>query len=194
MRSELISEIERLTANATGKREDLLRSGLKRSGRRKALTVAAGILALTSAGTITAAVTRVFGSSGMQLLAALAAGISGTVSLFITSYYADDAILTMLLGSAKYLALRENVYRLVIEPKISDSDRFKRLADFQAEYARLDEIYSRFFTLRRGPSQRPPKFTDRKRELFLQEAEAAEYERVHKAIVRATKPPVEPST
>src|SRR6476660_4325863 len=126
-------ELERLTGNATGKRENLLLTGLKKSRRRKALTIVAGILALTSAGAITTVIAKIFGDTGTQLLAALTDVVSGIVSLFVTSYYSDDEVVAKLTGAAKYLALRENVYRLVIQPNISDDDRFARLAELQDE-------------------------------------------------------------
>ena len=83
MRHEIHKEIERLTMNAAAKREGLLLTGLKKSRHRKALTITAGILALSSAGTITAVATQVLSSIGVQVIAALVAGVSGTCSLFI---------------------------------------------------------------------------------------------------------------
>jgi hypothetical protein len=92
-----------------------------------------------------------FGSKGVQLLAALGAGMSGTISLFITAYFSDGEVLSMLNGSSKYLAPRESVYSLVINPRISNEERFDVLTELQREYARLDEAYSRYFSLfRRG--------------------------------------------
>jgi hypothetical protein len=150
MNNELFREIQRLTVNAARRREDLQVTGLRKAKRKKALTILAGILALTSAGTITTVISNVWGNIGIQLAAALTAAVSGTVSLFITAYYSDDAVFSMLLGSTKYLTLRENVYRLVIHPNMSDADRFTRLEEFQAEYGRLDEIYSRYFSVGEG--------------------------------------------
>jgi len=140
-------ELERLTANAALRREDLLLSGLRKSRRRKALNIVAGLLALTSAGAIAAVIADVFGNDGVQLIAAFVAGISGTISLVVTSYFSDDEILAMLTGSAKYLALRESVYRLVINPRVSDDERFDMLSDLQNDYAHLDETYSRYFSM-----------------------------------------------
>jgi len=160
VKENLIRELERLTVNAARRREDLQITGLRKGRHRKLLTIFAGILALTSAGTITTVIANVFGSAGLQLAAALTAAVSGTVSLLITAYYSDDTVFNMLLGSTKYLVLRENVYRLVIHPDMTDANRFKRLEEFQAEYARLDENYSRYFSIvgegHYGLSQVPP--------------------------------------
>lgn len=152
MKEELFHEIERLTVNAARRREELQVTGLSKAKRQKALTVIAGILALTSAGSIAAVMSKLFGDTAVQLTAAFAAGVSGTISLLIAAYYSDDAVFNMLLGSTKYLTLRENVYRLVIHPDMSDIERFARLGEFQAEYVRLDEIYSRYFAVGRGIS------------------------------------------
>jgi hypothetical protein len=150
LKQELFREIERLTVNAARRREELQVTGLHNAKRQKALTVIAGILALTSAGSIAAVMSKLFGDTAVQLIAAFTAGVSGTISLLIAAYYSDNAVFDMLLGSSKFLTLRENVYRLVIHPNMSDMDRFSRLGEFQAEYARLDEIYSRYFAVGRG--------------------------------------------
>lgn len=115
MDRKLVVEIERLTVNATRRREDLQASGLRKAKRRKLLTTVAGVLALLSAATIAAALTNLLGNAVFQLVAALIAGISGTISLLTAAYYTEDEIFTMLAGSTKYLMLRENVYRLVLE-------------------------------------------------------------------------------
>jgi hypothetical protein len=180
-------ELVRLTINATRKRENLLLTGLKKARRRKALTIVAGILALTSAGTIAAVITKAFGDTGTQLVAALVAAVSGTISLFITSYYSDDEVLAMLVGSAKYLALRENVYRLVIQPNISDEDRFERLTGLQDEYAKLDEAYSRYLSLEVVEDQSNPPMgrVDMAIARSINRAEDAEHEKLHRELEKA---------
>jgi hypothetical protein len=157
MDQQLESELIRLTENAALRREGLLISGLRKSRLRKALNATAGVLALLSAGTITGVIADFFGDNNVQLLAAVVAGVSGTISLIVTAYFSDDETVAMLIGSSKYLGLRESVYRLVVNPRISDEERFRSLADLQDEYARLDETYSRFFPLgNRSESTRPP--------------------------------------
>ena len=148
MDKSIKQELERLTGNAAARRKDLMQTGLRKSRIRKALNIVAGILALFSAGAITAVVANIFGDGGVQLIAALVAGFSGTITLFITAYYSDDEILNMLNGASKYLSLRESSYRLVIHPELSDHQRFMMLSELQDEYAKLDETYSRYFSLR----------------------------------------------
>jgi hypothetical protein len=148
MNQEIKYDLERLTENAALRREDLLLSALKKSRWRKALNIAAGILSLTSAGAITLVLTNFFGSKGIELTAAIVALLSGMITLMITAYFTDEETFTMLSGSSKYLALRESVYHLVLDPVMSDEDRFKVFGSLQAEYARLDEAYSRYFPIR----------------------------------------------
>lgn len=162
----LATELERLTVNAGMRREDLLDSGLFRSRRRKTLTIVAGVLALTSAATIAAFMTRLLGTSGMQALSAAIALTSGTISLVVAAHYSDDEVLGRLAGASKYLALRDAVYRLAIDPDSQDKQKRKALGTLQAEYTSLDAAYSKYFTPRTGGSsrrarshsQRPPSF------------------------------------
>lgn len=139
-------ELERLTENSAMRREDLLDSGLNRSKRRKQLTILAGVLALTSAATIAAFMTKLFGADGMQGISALVAVVSGTISLVVAAHYADDEIVGRLAGASKYLALRDAVFQLVIDPDTTDKQRRKSLANLQAEYTNLDATYSKYFT------------------------------------------------
>jgi hypothetical protein len=154
MDAKLEQELERLTVNAGMRREDLLQSGLDRSRRRKQLTILAGVMALTSGATIAALLTRLFGSDGMQAIAAVVALASGTISLVVTAYYADDEIVGRLAGASKYLALRDAVFRLAIDPDGTDKQKRKGLEVLQAEYTNLDATYSKYFS--RGAHQNVP--------------------------------------
>lgn len=147
MNSHLKIELERLTRNAGRKREHLLLSGLRKSQVRKALNITAGVLALISAGAITTVLADLFGEKGIQFLAAIVAGISGIISLVISAYFNDDEIFNKLSGASKYLSLRESVYRMAINPNISDQECFDTLVELQEEYSELDEKYSRYFPL-----------------------------------------------
>jgi hypothetical protein len=172
----LEGELVRLTANSAMRREDLLDSGLARSRRRKQLTTLAGILALSSAVTITAVVTKVFGADGMEAISALVALVSGTISLVVTAHYADDEIVGRLAGASKYLALRDSAFRIATDPDTTDKQKRKALAGLQSEYSNLDTTYSRYFTPR-GPrsnltvpmtydSSQPPLFRGSQPPLF----------------------------
>ena len=96
MDSELKDELLRLTANSAIRREHLLLSGLYKSRLRKALNITAGVLALLSAGAISTVIVDIFGDKGIQIVAALVAGISGTLSLVITAYFSDDEIVEIM--------------------------------------------------------------------------------------------------
>ena len=156
MDSFIESELIRLTQNAAIRREELLKSGLQKSHRRKALNIAAGMLALLSAGAITSVIANVVGKDAVQLIAAGVATISGALSLVITAYYSDDEILNMLTGASKYLALRESVFRIIVNPKIEDEERYALMTQFQDAYAKLDETYARYFSLQNIGSTEDP--------------------------------------
>lgn len=144
--TDIQGELQRLTVNATKKREELLLPGLKKSKHRKHLTVISGVLALASAGTISAVTAKLFGQGMLEYIAALIAAISGISSLLIAVHYSDDEIVAMLSGAAKYLSLRENAARLAVHPDISEKEQYERLVELQEEYSRLDEIYSRYYS------------------------------------------------
>lgn len=146
MNEEIRWELLRLTSNAAGRREELLSSGIRKSRRRKLLNIVAGVLSLLSAGAITAVLANIVGKNGVQVVAALIAMISGTISLVVTSYFSDDEIINLFNGSSKYLGLRESVNRLAVNPKMSYSEKFEGLGALQEAYAKLDESYSRYFS------------------------------------------------
>jgi len=153
MDSLLEAEFERLKANAAARRADLLDSGLRKSRQRKLLTIVAGVLALTSAATITAFLTKLFGVNGMQTFAALIALVSGTISLVTAAHYSEDDIVGRLAGASKYLALRDSVIRLAIDPDYPDKQRRKAFAVLQSEYTGLDAAYSKYFSQGAHPNR-----------------------------------------
>lgn len=146
MYSSIRKEIERLTSNSATRRADLLQSAHRKLRMKKILSIISGVLALGSAGAITTALIATLGDRGLEILAAIIAALSGTITLVISSYFSEEDVASMFTGSSKYLALRENVYRLVIHPTITEEERFTILTELQKEYAELDESYSRFFS------------------------------------------------
>ena len=142
----LDDEIIRLATNAAGKREGLLRLGLRKSKTKRSITVVAGLLALVSAGSISAIAAEFVSSKGLEIMSALVAALSGICSLVVSVYYKDEDIMNMMSGSSKYLALRESVYRLVIHPGINAAEKFGRLEKLQDQYANLDQEYAKYFT------------------------------------------------
>jgi hypothetical protein len=185
---KLERELERLTANSAMRREDLLRSALAKSRAKKLLSILAGVLALLSAGAMTAVFSKLFGQEGLQYLAALIALVSGIISLFVTSYFGDDEILSRLAGSSKYLSLRDSVFRLAINEDIPDKQKFRLLADLQEEYSDLDSAYSKYFSLfRRGSTLSLQQLPLRHRvsEVRVREAAESDVEELHRRIERA---------
>ena len=188
MDENLERELERLTANSAMRREDLLRSALAKSRAKKLLSILAGVLALVSAGAMTAVLSKLFGQEGLQYVAAVIALASGTISLVVTSYFGDDEILSRLAGSSKYLSLRDSVFRLAINQDIPDKQKFRVLAELQQQYSDLESAYSKYFSLldrhRAQTSQRPP-LRHHATEVRVQEAADSDVEELHRRIERA---------
>jgi hypothetical protein len=141
---KLLSELERLVANCTMKREMLLQSALSKAKVKKALNITSGVLALLSAGAITTVLVKYFGNETLQIIAALTAAISGFISLLITAYYVEEETSKIFEGSSKYLSLRDKAYRLLINPNASNEQVFNDLANLQSEYAQYDGSYSKY--------------------------------------------------
>lgn len=179
-------EIERLTSSSAARRADLLQSAHRKLRMKKILSIISGVLALGSAGAITTALVSTLGDRGLEMLAAVIAALSGTITLVISSYFSEEDVASMFTGSSKYLALRENVYRLVIHPTITEEERFAILTELQEEYAQLDETYSRFFSYssvvtgdKFSTGSAPPK---ENRSTLILEAEQREIERVRREL------------
>lgn len=144
VKEKLESELERIGSNVAKKREILLEIAHSRSRRKKSLTLTSGILALLSASAITTTLFTLFGNQGLQILAALTSAGAGILSLIISSYK-DDEIQKMFAGSSAYLALRENLTDIQLEPDLSAKELFMRIQTAKHEYAELDLLYSQFF-------------------------------------------------
>lgn len=147
MKDPLYEALERLALNSGGKRNRLLHKAWRRSRASRALTLLSGLLALFSAGTITAVLTDLLGTAKMQILAAVAAGISGVVSLIVATYFDDRETAEILAGATKYLSLREKAYGILLHPSISKAKLHSKLVELQAEYAGVDEIFARHFEM-----------------------------------------------
>lgn len=140
----LVNEIQRLVKNCTKKRIMLLQVAVARSKMKKKLTIASGVLALFSAGTITTVIIKLFGNEVLPILAAVSAAISGIISLILSAYYTDDETSKIYEGSSKYLLLRDKAYRLLINPTISNKEAFSALEKFGHDYFEYDSLYSKF--------------------------------------------------
>lgn len=140
----LLAEMQRIVLNCTMKRELLLQTAISNSKLRKGLTITSGILALFSAGAITSVIVKYFGSDLLQVVAAISAALSGTLSLILTIYFAEENTSKIFEGASKYLALREKSYRLLLKPNNSNDKFYEDLAGLQNEYAQLDQPYSKY--------------------------------------------------
>jgi len=142
MDTKVREDVNRLASDAAIRSQDLQVSARRKLRMKKRLSIASGLLALVSAGTMTTVLVAALGDRWFQILAAATAALSGTITLFL-NYFSDDDVARMFTGSSKYFALRENLSQLVL-PGISDKERFAELTKLRQEYIRLDESYSRF--------------------------------------------------
>lgn len=140
----LDDEIKRLVINCMLKRQVLQKSGIKRTNRKKGLSVLSGILALFSAGAIASVLVKYFGNEIIQTIAAISAFISGILTLLVTIYYTDDETSKILEGSSKYLDLRERISNLKLNPTITKQEKYEAIVVLKAEYSNLDNIYSQY--------------------------------------------------
>jgi len=137
------SELEKLVSKAAVKREILGLATIRKSRVKRLLTISFGVLALLSAGTIAAVITDVFDGTGVLVIAALTAGVSGIFSLILGIQFKDDDIKRISAGVSSYLSLRQKVLELIMKPNKTDDDWFVSLQNFKEEYASLDSQYSR---------------------------------------------------
>lgn len=176
--AKIVREIERIVVNSSAKREILLQRALSKSIIKKRLTIYSGILALFSAGAITTVIVKFFGNEILQIIAAISAAISGSLSIIITIYYAEEDTSKMFEGSSKYLSLKDKAYRILINPNSSNEQTYNDLANLQIEYAQLDESFSKYTRYKKLiaskqsyiGSQIPPPRIKTKKELIVQKA------------------------
>ena len=146
MKNEFEMELERIIEYAAIRRVELLHTALKKSTRKKALNLVAGVLALSSSAAIATVLAKVLGGEGLIYFAGFMALVSGTITLLLMSYYSENEIVDRFRGASGYLVLRESVYRLAINNYISPEQKFERFWDLQKEYWSLDAEYSKYFS------------------------------------------------
>ena len=149
MHPNLIEEFRRLRDNAGDKREKLLRIAYKQTRLRKRLNIAAGVLALLSAASITALLGDFTTARAMKILAALFSTASGLISLLVNTGYKESEISELNLGAAGYLNLRERAHRIPLNPNIDDVQAYSSLAELQDLYGDLDVKFQRYVVIER---------------------------------------------
>jgi hypothetical protein len=140
----LEEELERVHENTRMKRELLLMRGVRAQHARKLINLVSGFLAILSAGAITAVLTKLVGSTGMQIFAAISAAISGTASLLVATLFDERETTVILEGASDYLYLREKVVTELTRPNITPARKHSALKKLLVEYAALDEKYAKY--------------------------------------------------
>ncbi|RAJ80086.1 hypothetical protein CLV59_105193 [Chitinophaga dinghuensis] len=154
--SDILSELRRIVLNCTDKRTLLLYNALQKARIRKTLSILSGILALFSAGTITSVIIKYLGDEILQIIAALTAALSGTLSLTLAIYFDEENISKSFEGASKYLSLRDRAYRSLINPNNSNTELYDVLANLHSDYAELDERFSKYTRYKRRRSKEVP--------------------------------------
>ena len=135
------AEYQRLLMNCSTKRKALTDTATRLSAARTRFTVAASALSLLSAGSITAVLVGIVPELGTLVFAAAAAFLAGLISILLGVVYKDEKIHTAFEGAADYLALRENINRLLISQDTKHMQ--KRLKSVHDKYGALDSRYQK---------------------------------------------------
>ena len=148
MKSELSQrhrdEFGRLSDRADHKRTWLLGLAYRQTRRRKRLNIAAGVLALLSAATVTSVLADFTPAPAMKVLAALLSTVSGLISIFGNTGFKDSEIAEIYNGAARYLNLRDRAKRVLLNPNIDAQQMHKTLEELHGLYSELDVQYQRY--------------------------------------------------
>ena len=151
---QIQDELQRLRNIAARKRDMLLVAAHQHTHRRKRFAMAAGILALLSAATVTSVLADFTPAPIMKVIAALLSTIAGLISLFSNIGFKDSEILELYTGASRYLNLRERAQRISLNPDIDVHQKFKALEELQDLYAELDLQFQRYIVATASDSSR----------------------------------------
>ena len=137
-------ELGKLAAKCHHKRTALYDAANRRAQRRKMLHFTAGILALMSGGSITAVITVYANSTGMKVVSAVLAFVSGSITLLLDGFYDVSETQQMFSGASKFMLIRERIDIERRRPTLTDAKAFDRLSKFAAEYAEISQRYESY--------------------------------------------------
>src|ERR1044071_2288340 len=149
MHPALREEFRRLRDNAGDKLEKLLRIAFKQTRLRKRLNIAAGVMALLSAASITALLGDFTSALAIKIVAAIFSTASGLISLMVNTGYKENEVAELNIGAAGYLNLRERAHRIPLDPKIDDVAAYSALGELQDLYGELDVKFQRYVIIER---------------------------------------------
>lgn|SRR6185312_9221694 len=144
METSFVDEFQRLSDNASLKRDLLLAVARGHARRRKRLTLAAGILALLSAATVTSLLADYTPAPATKLIAVILSTASGFISLLGNLGVKDGEIQDLYAGAARYLSLRESSHRVSLNKSMGEEERYRLLEEMQGLYSQLDEQFMRY--------------------------------------------------
>lgn len=118
------------------KRVLLMTKAQKRVGRKKAIYVISGSLALLSGGTASALVAPAADFIGVKIMAAALAFVSGVISLVTTAFFDEKETAKMNEGGGRYGELRDRADVIL-------NSRVRKVTELDASYGRLSEQQSK---------------------------------------------------
>lgn len=139
-------ELERMMKNASLKRGLLLLIASKHARRRKNYNIAAGILSLSSAATITSLITDLTSTDTTKIIAVLLSTASGIISLLLSTELKDSELSECYTGASGYLAMRESANLSLLTPEINSEKMLVTIQVLHATYAELDKRYMKIIS------------------------------------------------
>ena len=138
------AELEALAKRAQSKRARLARAAKRKSILGRSLTLSAGVLALLSAGSITAIITEITSSMTVKVLSACLGFLSGMISLVMTSFFDEKETNRLFEGATRFLSLRDQVELVRLQPNLTEKQAFEALKKLRTDYEKYSAEYDRF--------------------------------------------------
>src|SRR3974377_1300867 len=136
-----VADLETVAEACRGKATTLLFFANQRTTVRKFLNIAAGVLALFSAASITAVIAELTSSFGVKVVAASVAFLSGIITLVVSSFFDEREIQKAHEGAAKFMSLRDQAHLATRRPDISEKQAFAELSNLVKLYNSISGEY-----------------------------------------------------
>ena len=126
------------------KRELLGQLAAERIAWAKHLQLAAGVLALVSAASITSLISTLSNPTTLKIFAAVVAFASGVITMVIPTYFDQKENLTILEGANRFLELRDEANTLAKRPSLTPTETYDALERLRRAYDEQSARYGQF--------------------------------------------------
>jgi hypothetical protein len=140
---EIIGRMEKLSYICNKKRSALADVGIKHSRTGKILHVVAGVLALLSGTSVSAAITKFVQPTSFSVIGAALAFGAGLISLITSSFFDEKEMQRIAEGLAGFATLRESADLESIRPNLNEKQAYEALKSLFARYNELCARYDR---------------------------------------------------